>query len=151
MSAPAPTQLDFEQAVRGAYDDSTGSLRTEGSISNTITNPVPVTIVDGSITGLTVISSNVVPFGSINGSGGSTFTIIASTSAQIAKIVPNEQTGVALNIYTGANLSETLLVTLAPGQDNVFEAAIAAGTRVSVRAFGSSAPTAGSLYITFLG
>lgn len=38
MSAPLPSNLDFEQCIRGAYEDATGTLRT----SATITAPLSV-------------------------------------------------------------------------------------------------------------
>lgn len=135
------TQLDPGQVIKGAYDEPSQSIRTK------ITGTVPVTIVDGDITGLTVILTYEVPFSSINGSGGALYQLTASTPAQISLIVPNEQTGVAISVYVGASL----LVILAPGQDNEVNAVIPAGSSISIRATDALAPTAGSFFITFVG
>lgn len=129
------TQLDPAQAVRNAYDDATGTFKVSGN----------------TVDAYDVLYSYAIGFGSINGSGGATYQIVASTSAAIYKIVPNEQTGTALNFYKGANASETLICIIAPGQDNEVSVVIPAGTRLSVRAVGASAPAAGTFYVTLLG
>lgn len=131
------TQLDPGQVIKGAYDETSQSLK--------------VSVISSSVGNTTVIESDVVAFGSINGSGGARTQITASTSALIAKLIPNEQTGVAMDIYTGAAASEVLLVTLAPGQDNVVDVDVPAGTRLSIRAHGASAPASGSVYLIWCG
>src|SRR5271165_1204408 len=131
------TQLDSGQVIKNVYDGGSSSLR--------------VNVVDASSSGMTVVSSTATPAASINGSAGAIFQVIASTSGNISKLIPNEQTGVPMNIYTGASGFEVFLVLLSPGQDNIVEVAIPAGTRISIRAAQASAPVAGSVYLTFTG
>lgn len=134
---PTITHLDSAQAIRNSYDDGSYSLR--------------VNVVDADDTGLNVQGSYAIPYTSINGSGGAIYQIVASTAANISLVVPNEQTGTALSLYTGASGFETLLFIIAPGQDNEVNVTIPSGTRLSIRAYGSSAPAAGSVYLTFVG
>lgn len=143
---PTSSLLDPGQIVKGAYDDATQSHKVK--ITNTA---VPVTIVDGAVNGLDVILSTEIPAASINGSGGAFTVVSASTTAQISIVVPNEQTGVAIGLYKGAAAAETLIAIIAPGQDNEFNAFIPAGTRLTVKATGASAPVAGSLFLSLLG
>lgn len=133
------SMLDYEQVIRQASDDVNGALR--------------VNLVAGSLStaGTTPKYSVEIPYSSINGSGGAFYQVVASTSAAISKIVPQEQTGTAIGVYTGAAASETLLCILAPGQDTPVDVVIASGTRITVKATGASAPVAGSLFLTLIG
>lgn len=44
MAAPAPSQLDADQCIRGAYDDSTGTLRTTANVDITVPSGLEVAI-----------------------------------------------------------------------------------------------------------
>lgn len=130
------SKLDSSQVIKTVFDPSSNSLN--------------VNVVDGT-GGLTVVSSTQTAAASINGSGGAIVELIASTAINISKLIPNEQTGVPMNIYTGGSGSETVLLILSPGQDNAVEMQIPAGSRVSVRANQVTAPSSGSLFLTFVG
>lgn len=131
------SSLDPAQTLRNSFDDGSNSLR--------------VNVVNSSASELNVIASYAITAASVNGSGGAVYQIVATTSANISKLVPNEQTGTALNLYTGSPGNEVVLLIIAPGQDNIVEVNIPSGTRLSIRALGASAPAAGSCYLTFIG
>lgn len=131
------TLLDPGQAIKRAFDDDSQSFK--------------VNVVDASASNQTVIYSLQISYTNINGSGGAVYQIVPSTSALINKLIPNEQTGVAISLYTGSSGNEVELLKLAPGQDNEVPVNIAAGTRLSIRATGASAPVAGATYLTFVG
>jgi len=143
---PVITKLGEPQVIQRVYDEANDQLRvTVNGVSSGVV--VPVTIVDGDINGMTVVATYEIPFSNINGSGGALYQVTASTPAKIALTVPNEQTGVAISLYVGA----TLLVILAPGQDNEVNTIIPAGSSISVRATDSAAPVSGSLFLSFIG
>ena len=129
--------LDHPQIIKQAFDDASSSLK--------------VNITSAAATNLNVNSSYQIGYASINGSAGAVYQIVASTSAVISKIIPNEQTGIALSFYTGAAASEVELFIIAPGQDNEVNVNIPAGTRLSIRAKNATAPSVGNVYLTMIG
>lgn len=131
------SQLDPGQITKSVYDASAGALK--------------VTLVSSASSDPTVIGSYQIGFASINGSGGALFQIIASIPGNCNLLVPNEQTGTTLSLYTGTGGNEIEVLKIAPGQDNEVPLVIASGTRLTIRATGASAPVAGSVTLTFCG
>lgn len=131
-----PSLLDPSQIIKSAFDETAQCLRT--------------TVVDASASNQTVISSYQVAFGSINGSGGALYEIVATTASLADKLIINDQTGISLSLYTGLG-SGTLFCILAPGFEGELPCNFAAGTRITVKSTGASAPSAGALYVVVCG
>jgi hypothetical protein len=129
--------LDAPQIIRDTYDPSN--------------NAVKVNIVSGgSNSGLSVISTNNIPYTAIPDNASSPYQIVASLASDVRKIQIYDTTGSTMQIRTGAG-SGSLLVYTGPGQDVPIELNISAGTRVTIRSDEASAPVAGNFIITFLG
>lgn len=76
--------------------------------------------------------------------------IVASTAADVKKIISVEDIGEYIGIYTGAAASEVLKAVLPLGGGEL-ELNIASGTRVSLRAMENTAISTGKIAINFLG
>jgi hypothetical protein len=81
---------------------------------------------------------------------GAWVQLVASLSAAVSEIDIFDSSGQTLELGTGAAASETRLLIITPGGNSRLPVAIAAGTRVSVRAISGTA-SVGELDINFFG
>jgi hypothetical protein len=128
------------------------SLLDPGQIIKTVFNSTTEAIkVTETSTSSDVISSYEIDYSSINGSAGAHYEVVASTASAVSQVLIYDTTGISMTLYTGGSGSETAKVIVGPGNDGILPCQIAASTRVTVKATGSSAPTAGKLYIVLIG
>lgn len=86
----------------------------------------------------------------IPASSGNPVEIVASTSADVQKVISVEDIGEFIGLYEGAALSETLVCVLPLGGGEV-QVDIASGTRISLRAMENTAISTGLIAINFIG
>lgn len=149
------TNLSPGQVEKSVYDPATNSWKVKvvDSIAyDSGTDSIKVEITGGSVSvgDLDVITSVVVDSASIPNNAGSPFEVVTALSANVKKIIVQEQTGARLQLRTGAAVG-TLKFYIAPGQDTPVEALISSGTRVSIRSDEALAPASGQVILTFLG
>lgn len=149
------TKLDYQQAIKKAYDDSSEAIRVlqvgsgGASGSDVIINGISTTDVLNVKEDFTVLTS--VDTQTINGSAGAFTEVVASLSDDCVKILPYDTTGIKIGVYTGALSSEQLMVILGPGQDQPVPCNLASGTRISVRSMEVGGASGGSLILSFIG
>lgn len=136
--------IDFGGVLKDIHVPTDHAIQVD--VLSSPSDPVFVTTSGG-----TTVYTFEVDFSSINGSGGSFYEIVASTSQALVKIIPYDTTGVAIGLYTGAAASETIAVRMGPGYDVPTDLVISAGTRLTLRGLAAAAPTAGKFYIQLIG
>lgn len=136
--------IDFGGVLKDVHVPADHALQVD--VLSSPSNPVNVTISNG-----TTVYTFEIDFSSINGSGGSFFQLVASTSQALNKIIPYDTTGVAIGLYTGGSGSETIAVKMGPGYDVPTDLIVPSGTRLSIRGLAAAAPTAGKWYIQLIG
>lgn len=126
--------------LRGLKTDTSGELQVD-----VLTLPTPA-----SPTGRSYADSVRNDYASVNVTTGAWVQLIASTAATINNLTVFDSCGQTLEIGTGAALSETRKLIVPPGGiDGIVPLAIAAGTRVSIRAI-SATCSSGEIDITGL-
>jgi len=128
------SQLDPGQIIKLVYDSATEAIK----------------VADANATN-DILASYEIDFSDIDGSGGSLYEVTAATSDDVKQILLYDTTGISISLYTGGSGSETLKTLVGPGNDMVLPIQIPSGTRLSIRATGSSAPSAGKFYILLIG
>ena len=126
--------LDPGQIIQTVFDEDSGAVKTTSSVGNP-----------------DVIASYEVDYSSINGSGGALYEFTSSTADATTQILIYDTTGVGMSVYTGGSGSETVKIKVGPGNDMLLPCVIAASTRLTIRATGTSAPTAGKVNIVLIG
>jgi hypothetical protein len=86
----------------------------------------------------------------IPGSGSSPLEVIASLPVQVHAIHTTDSTGAYIGVYSGAAGQEVLRAIVGGGQE-LIEAGIAKGERVSLRSMDTANITAGSICCQFMG
>jgi hypothetical protein len=86
----------------------------------------------------------------IPGSAGSPVQVVASLAADTQKVLTVEDIGEFIGLYTGAAASEVLKCVLPLGGGEV-QVDIPSGTRISLRAMGTTAISTGNIAINFIG
>jgi len=132
------SKLDAEQVIKGAYNDAEGALNITGTVS--VSNSA----------GQDILHTVELDSADIQGSGGSYFEVIASTSATTKQITVYDTTGSTMELAVGAAASEVTKVIIGPGSDQSFALNIPAGSRISIRSREVAAPGAGSNFIVTL-
>lgn len=136
--------LDHGGVIKKVYEPNVG---TDGALAVDIVGQSigPIQVVSGA---LSVLGTYNVDYTHIQASGGSPYQISSGFLTSVKQIILYEVTGTRLQLLTGA--SPALLLLIGPGQDDVVNVAIPASTAISIRS-DETAPTGGSLVISFLG
>lgn len=130
--------LDPGQVLKESFDSTNGGLR--------------VNVVASTQSDLDKVDSPVlIPYSSINGSGGAYYEVKSSLAGTVKQLVVYDTTGLAMNIAVGGSGSEVSEVILGPGVDGAISVNIPSGSRVTIKSAETSAPSSGSVVINFLG
>lgn len=129
--------LDANLVLRNVHDQTNDALN--------------VNVVSGG-TGLDKVElPSFVSYTDIDGSGGSYFEVIATTTNNIRQVLAFDTTGLYITLAVGGAGSEVVECIIGPGNDQIINVNIPAGSRISIRGTESTSFSAGSIAFNWLG